>query len=41
MFTILKLSDEHGCKVLVSYNIHDLSKIIVKRMNSTYLYETM
>ncbi|MGP1923423.1 MAG: Mu transposase C-terminal domain-containing protein [Arsenophonus sp. NEOnobi-MAG3] len=30
---------EHGCKVLLNYDIHDASKIIVRRMDATYLCE--
>ncbi|WP_334469533.1 Mu transposase C-terminal domain-containing protein [Arsenophonus sp. PmNCSU2021_1] len=36
-----KLADEHDRKVLVSYDIHDGSKVIVRRMDGTYLCEAL
>ncbi len=36
-----KLADEHDRKVLVSYDIHDASKVIVRRMDGTYLCEAL
>ncbi|OZI15529.1 transposase [Sodalis-like symbiont of Philaenus spumarius] len=36
-----KLADEHDRKVLISYDIHDASKVIVRRMDGTYLCEAL
>jgi len=36
-----KLADEHRHKVLVSYDIHDANKVIVRRMDGSYLCEAV
>lgn len=36
-----ELADEHGRKVLISYDIHDARKVIVRRLDGSYLCEAV
>ncbi|MGP4123254.1 MAG: hypothetical protein ACTXOO_01780 [Sodalis sp. (in: enterobacteria)] len=36
-----KLTDKHSCKVLVSYYTHDVGKLIMSRIDGTYLSKAL